>query len=210
SPIPVPITSTVIWLSALLCVALLYAWRVRLTAAQAGWRVGGFRVIMHGLGWGALLGLGGVAWLRLLIRTGNYLPIPIIPTQQDWLLLVALAPLVEEIALRGVVLGSLLRNWHPVWAFILSAIVSMCCLPMEQWVAFVFVSSLGYAQSFRKSGSVVAPMIAHALVASVLILARLHPAAVGALSSLVLWQGCGIAIALITLSTPPPWHEHLS
>lgn len=127
------------------------------------------------LGWGCLLAIIGVNWLRYLIETHRYLPIPIAPTPFDWLALVLVLPLAQEVLFRGAILSALQRSWHPAWAVLLTAACSVVLLPLQSWLAFVFLCSIGYALVFRGAGTVLAPTAAHALVALTLLLARMHP-----------------------------------
>lgn len=196
-PVPQPITSYL--LIGLLVLALPVMWVARLSIAQAGWRFGGWAVGVLGVGWGVLLGAGLVAWLRYLLHTGNYLPVPVSATAVDWALLVVAGPIVEELALRGVLLGSLQRAWSPFWALSLTAGADVLIHANQPWLAVQFVAALGYGLAFRQGRSVAAPVLAHALAVTALLLARLHPWAVRAVSPRWLLIGAGAGVVLILI-----------
>lgn len=202
-PIPVPLPFSLYLYAGMLVVAGLGTWWLRLSARQAGWRSGGWRAVLQALGWGGLLAAGWLAWLRFLLQTGNTLPVPVTPSALDWALLVLLFPAVEELFFRGVVFANLQRAWSPFWAVFLSALVSMACLSMQRGLAFIFFSSIGYALAFRLSGSLLAPMLAHGLVAALFLFGRMHPGAVAALPPRALPLAAGAAVAVILLGLLP-------
>jgi len=154
---------------------VLVMWLGRVTPAQAGWRVGGWRMLLQAVGWGGVLAIVGIAWLHYLLHISEYQPSPVTPSLLDWLVLVLVAPVIQEIFFRGAVLGGLRRSWHPFWATVLSAALFTVYLPMQQWLAFAFLTGIGYAMAFWLSESVLAPMIANAAVTASLLYARMHP-----------------------------------
>lgn len=183
SPIPVIIKPMLILLAAfLVATPLVMAWG-RTSLVQAGWRRPGWRGLFTGLGWGVLMGAAAVAWLRFLLHTGNYLPLPppVAPQWTDWALLVIAVPLIEEPLFRGAVFGGLLPRWTPFWAYTLSATAYTACHPNEPWLAFLFVTGLAYAAAFRQGRSLVSPILAHAMTAAALLLGRLYPAQINTL-----------------------------
>ena len=175
SPIPVHLQLLAFFYGSMVLGTVLVMWLGRVPPAQAGWRVGGWRMALHGVGWGGLLALTGIAWLRYLLHSGRYLPIAITPSTWDWLVLVLLAPVIQEVFFRGAILGGLRRTWHPFWATVLSAALFTVYLPMQLWLAFAFLTGIGYAMAFWLSGSVLAPMLANAAVTAALLYARQHP-----------------------------------
>ncbi|HEX2950614.1 MAG TPA: CPBP family intramembrane glutamic endopeptidase, partial [Armatimonadota bacterium] len=167
---PVPVDCHILlYLFSGLCLAtVLCMWLGKLSLVEAGWCWGGWRALVLIVGWGGLLSVAGVSWLRFLIHTGRYLPIPITPTARDWLVLIIIAPVLEEVFFRGAILGIMQRSWHPFWAVVITAVFSMVCFPMQLWVAFIFFCSLGYGIIFCRSRSVIAAIVVHAVVAAVL------------------------------------------
>ncbi|MHB0936891.1 MAG: CPBP family intramembrane glutamic endopeptidase [Armatimonadota bacterium] len=194
---PVPLPFTLYLLAGMLLLALPAMWVARLPAAQAGWRAGGWPALVLGLGWGSLLGTGLVAWLWLLLRTGNYLAIPTVVMPVDWAILALAAPVAEEVFFRGVLFGGLQRSWSPFWAIFLSAVADTAVHSTQPWIAVHFAAAVGYALSFRQSGSILTPILAHALAVTALLLARRHPGAVQDLPVHVLYIAGGAALALI-------------
>lgn len=195
--LPVPLPFTLYLLAGLLLLSLPAMWVLRLPTAQAGWRAGGWPTLVLGLGWGGLLGVGMVAWLRLLLHTGNYLPIPTVVLPADWAVLALAAPVAEEVFFRGVLFGSLQRSWSPFWAVFLSAVADTAVHSTQPWIAVHFAVAVGYALSFRQSGSIFTPIIAHALAVSALLLASLHPRAVQEMPGITLGIAAGGALLLI-------------
>ena len=174
-PIAIPV-SLIIYLAIGMAVATpLTMWVTRLSPALAGWRWRGWTTLACGLGWGGLLATGLIAWLRLLLHTGDYLPIRSLTSPTDWLLLVCVAPLVEEAFFRGAILGNLQRRWSPFWAVFLSAMFYTTVHSTEPWIAITFGVSIGYALAFLQAGSVAAPMLAHAIAVAALFGARAAP-----------------------------------
>jgi membrane protease YdiL (CAAX protease family) len=113
-------------------------------------------------------------------------------------------PVVEEAFLRGAVFGRLQRTWHLFWAVLLSAAFSVVCLPMQAWLAFVFLAGIGYALAFRLSGSLPASIIAHVIVAGSFLLARMHPAGIAGMPDSRFWQAGGMAVLLIIFGSLAP------
>jgi MFS family permease len=175
SPLPVHLQLFAYFYGSMVLGALLVMWLGHVTPAQAGWRFGGWRMLAQAVGWGGLLALIGVAWLRYLLHANEYLPIPISASSRDWLLLTLLAPVLQELFFRGAILGGLRRTWHPFWAVVLSAALFTVYLPMQLWLAFAFLTGIGYAVAFLLSGSVLAPMLANVAVSAILLYARMHP-----------------------------------
>jgi membrane protease YdiL (CAAX protease family) len=195
SPIPVHLQLLSFFYGSMVLGTLLVMWLGHVSAVQAGWRVGGWAMVLQAIGWGGLLSLAGIGWLHYLLHTNEYLPIAITPSLTDWLVLVLLAPVVQETFFRGAILGGMRRSWHPFWATVLSAALFTVYLPMQQWLAFAFLTGVGYAMAFWLSGSVLAPMVANAAVSATLLYARLHPKDVGAMS----WQTLGKVAAVFVL-----------
>jgi len=195
--LPVPLPLTLYLLAGMLLLALPAMWVTRLPAAQAGWRAGGWPALVLGLGWGGLLGTGLVAWLWLLLNTGNYLAIPTVVIPADWAVLVLAAPVAEEVFFRGVLFGGLQRSWSPFWAVFLSAVADTAVHYSQPWIAVHFAVAAGYALSFRQSRSILTPILAHMLAVTALLLARLHPHAVKDLPAPVLGIAAGGALVLI-------------
>jgi membrane protease YdiL (CAAX protease family) len=175
-PIPASLISLFAALAALLLGTPLLMRCLHLTPREAGWRWEGWRTLGLGVGWGGLLGVLEIGWLRLLLHTGNYLPIPIAPTLPEWLLLALALPLAEECFFRGVIFSALQRGWRPVWAVLLSALCYLAAHAADPWLAFVFLNGIGYALAFRQSRALAAPLLAHMLVVAVLLTARIYPA----------------------------------
>lgn len=196
-PIPVDMPFSLYLSLGMLLAAGLVLWWGKISARQAGWRAGGWRAVLQGVGWGGVLAAASLAWLHFLLRTGRYLPIPVVPAPVDWIMLVLVIPAAEEIFFRGAVFAGLQRSWSLFWAVFLSALVSVLCLPMQRGLAFIFLGAVGYALAFRLSGSLVAPILAHMLVAVVFLLGRIHPGAIGALPPLALAIAVATAVALI-------------
>lgn len=212
SPIPITIKPMLLLLGAyLLATPLMMAWG-KTSLAQAGWRRPGWRGVFAGLGWGVLTGAAAVAWLRFLLHTGNYLPLPppVDPRWTDWAMLVVCVPLLEEPLFRGAVFGGLLPRWQPFWAYALSAVVYVSCHPNEPWLAFLFVAGLAYAAAFHQGRSLVSPMLAHALTATALLLGRLHPARVAQLPLVAFAYLAGGALMLLIVSVCLPEHAPAS
>ena len=182
-PIPLRLSLLLSIFAGLVVVTPLLMWATRLSRAEAGWRWRGWPTLALGFGWGGLLALGLAAWLRLLMQTGDYLPIPAVIAPADWLLLVVAAPVAEELFFRGAVLGSLQRSWSPFWAIFLSAIIYTGVHSSEPWIAVTLLASTGYALAFRHSGSVLTSMLAHALAVAALLAARSDPAFILSLPS---------------------------
>ena len=176
--LPVPLPVTLYLLIGLLLAAPLAMWAVRLSPAQAGWRLQGWRTPALGVGWGIILAAGLLAWLKYLMLTGDYLPIPTVVRPHDWAILALAAPVAEEIFLRGVLFGSLQRNWSLLWAVVLSATADVVLHYSQPWIAMHFVVAAGYALSFRQANSIFTPIIAHALAVGGLLLARMAPGSV--------------------------------
>ena len=109
----------------------------------------------------------------------------------------------EELFFRGAVFGSLQRTWSLFWAIFLSAVFSVVCLPMQRGLAFIFLGGIGYAMAFRLSGSLLAPMLAHMLVAAAFLLGRMHPGAVSVLSTRTLLIAAGVALGVILFGLIP-------
>jgi len=195
--LPVLLPYTLYLLAGMLLIAPLVMWGARLSPARAGWRVGGWPAPVLGIGWGLLLGTGMVAWLRLLLHTGNYLPIAARVQPADWAVLALAAPVAEEILFRGVLFGALQRSWSLFWAIFLSAGIDTAVHSAQPWIAIHFTVAAAYAVAFRQSGSLLTPVIAHALAVSALLLARLHPAAVQHLPAWSLYIVVAVALALI-------------
>lgn len=199
-PLPLPIS--LIWYIAagMMVAGLLLTWATRLPAADAGWRWRGWATPALGIGWGGLLGVGLVAWLRLLIHLGNYLPIPAAITPTDWLLLVALAPVAEEIFFRGAIYGNLQRNWSPFWAVFLSAIIYTAVHSPEPWIAVTFFTAVGYTLAFRQSGSLITAILAHAIAVSALLASRVYPGVIVALPLSYLGMVGGGCVVLVLIA----------
>jgi len=195
--LPVPLPFTLYLLAGMLLLALPAMWVTRLSPKQAGWRMGGWPAPALGVGWGVLLATGLAAWLKLLLHTGDYLPIPTVVLPADWAVLALAAPVAEEIFFRGILFGGLQRSWSPFWAVFLSAIADTVVHSTQPWIAVHFVAAVAYALSFRLSGSILTPIIAHALAVTALLLARLHPAAVQHLPTQTLYTAAGGALILI-------------
>jgi membrane protease YdiL (CAAX protease family) len=206
SPIPVILQPMFILLGACALATPLVMWWGRTSFVQAGWRRPGWRGMLAGLGWGILLATAAIAWLRYLLHTGNYLPLPLpaAPQWTDWVLLVVAVPLLEEPLFRGAMFGGLQRTWQPFWAFTLSATAYVACHPDEPWLAFLFTAGLGYAAAMRQGRSLAAPVLAHMLTAAALLLGRIHPAAVGALPLPAFgWAAAGALLLLIISASLP-------
>jgi membrane protease YdiL (CAAX protease family) len=199
---PVPVLSPFhIWLCAgYVLVALLVIVRYHLSLGEVGWRWGDWRTYAQGLGWGIVLGLAGVAWLRVLMNTGNYMPVAVPSSLRDVLLLVAVMPVAHELLFRGAILGSLLRGWRPYWAVVLSAVIYMIAHPHEPWLAFLFITGVGYALAFRLGRSIVSSILAHSLVAALLLAARMMPQHVLALPESWLLAGVLAAAGMLLCS----------
>lgn len=171
-----PFSSIIITLLlALIPAALIIKSFWRITAEQAGWRWGGWRTLLQAIGWGALLGILAAGWMRLLLESGNYLAIPVKISFFDSMLLLLLVPVAEEMLFRGTVFAGFSRNWHISWSILLSALVNLLILPMQQWLAFSFIASIGYALAFHFSRSLWAAIIAHMLVSATFLLLFTHP-----------------------------------
>ena len=119
----------------------------------------------------------------------------------DWAVLVLAAPVAEEIFFRGILFGGLQRSWSPFWAVVLSAAADTLVHSAQPWIAVHFAAAVGYALAFRQSGSLLTPIIAHALAVAVLLFARLHPAAVQRLSAPTLLLAAVAALALILIGS---------
>lgn len=198
-PIPL-LSSPVIIYAGLLLGALVLMLITRLSFAQAGWRWQGWTAPALGIGIGALLGTGIIAWLRFLMQTGNYLPISETVTRGEWLLLVGIAPVIEEIVFRGVIFGALQRSWSLFWAVFLSAVAYTLFHLAEPWIAIIFFLGAAYAVAFRLTGSVLAPILAHALAAAALLLARRYPVTVRDVSDTALLTTAGVCLVVSMLS----------
>ena len=203
SPIPVEFPLSLYLYAGMLLATVVVIWLGRVSARQAGWQWGGWRTVLQAAGWGGLLAVAGVAWLRFLLQTGRYLPVPVHPSPVDGAMLVLVIPFVEEVFFRGAVFAGLQRTWSLFWALVLSTACSVACLPMQIWLVFIFLSGIGYALAFRLSGSIFAPILAHALVAAVFLMARMHPGAVGTLATRPLWIAAGAAMVVILLGLIP-------
>ena len=197
--LPVPLPFTAYLLAGMLVAVPLVMWVARLSPAGAGWRVGGWPTLALGVGWGTLLGAGVAGWMWLLLRTGNYLPIPAWASSTDWAMAVAAVPIVEELFFRGALFGSLRRTWSLSWAVILSATADGIVHSAQPWVAVQFAAAVGYALAFRQSGSILTPMLAHAMAVAVLLLTRAYPAAVMEMSPRLLLIAAGVGVALIVI-----------
>jgi len=199
--LPVPLPYTLYLLAGLLLLAPLGMWVTRLAPAQAGWRAGGWQAPVLGIGWGMLLACGLMAWLRLLLHSGNYLPIPAVVRPTDWVVLALAAPVAEEVFFRGVLFGGLQRNWSPFWAVILSAAADTVVHSAQPWIAVHFAASAGYALAFRRSGSLLTPILAHSIAVAALLFARLHPVTVQRLPDLTFFLSAAAAMALILIGS---------
>lgn len=196
-PIPAPISLLIIALAGTLLGTPAVMWGARVSLRDAGWRWAGWRTPLHGLGWGLLLGVLSVAWLRYLLHTGNYLPIPVTPTLTEWLLLALAVPVAEELCFRGAIFGALQRGWQPFWAVVLSALIYVTAHAADPWLAFIFLTGAGYALAFRLSGSVFSPMLAHGLVVAALLAARCAPQMVMASPTQPYYLAVALAVLLI-------------
>lgn len=206
---PIPLnTYTMLLLAAGMVIATMLVMALgRVTRMDAGLRWGGWRAVLQALGWGGLLAVAGIAWLRYLLHTGNYLPVPQIPHWSDWLVLVLLLPCVEELLFRGAVFGGLQRAWHLPWALLFSAVIATLCLPMQLWLAYSLLCSIGYALARHLSGSLLAALGAHMLVAVTLVLVRLHPAPIAAYSGLALAKSAGLALLFVSIGSVGARHH---
>ncbi len=194
--LPVPWPWTAYLLAGLLLATPLVMLVTRLSPTLAGWRWGGWTTPVLGLGWGGLLAVGAVAWMRLLLHD-RYLPIESTVQPSDWLLLVLAVPVAEEIFFRGAIFGGLQRNWKPFWAVCLSATFYTFAHSTEPWLALQWLAAAGYALAFRQSGSVVTPILAHALVTAALLASRSAPAVVAEFSGQALLIAAGGCLALL-------------
>lgn len=171
-----PLSNSIITLLlALIPVALVIMSFWKITKEQAGWYWRGWRTLLPGIGMGVLLALLASGWMRMLLTSGNYLAIPTKISLLDILLLLLLAPVAEEALFRGAVFAGFRRNWHIVWAVMLSALVNLLILPMQQWLAYSFIAAVGYALTFHLSRSLWAAIIAHILVSANLLLLYSQP-----------------------------------
>jgi hypothetical protein len=195
--LPTPLPYTLYLLAAMLLLAVPAMWAMRLSPAQAGWRLGGWPALALGVGWGVLLAAGVAAWLRLLLHTGNYLPIPAVVLPLDWIVLALAAPVIEETFFRGIIFGGLQRSWSPFWAVVLSTGIDTAVHFAQPWIALHFAAAAAYALAFRQSGSLLTPLLAHALAVTALLLARLHPALIQHLPAHTLYIAAASALALI-------------
>ena len=199
-PIPTSIISLLVTLGALLLgTPLLMRW-IHLSPREAGWYWEGWRTPLLGAAWGMLLAVLSVGWLRLLLHTGNYLPIPIAPSPLEWLLLALALPIAEECFFRGVIFSWLRRGWRPLWAVLLSALCYLAAHAADSWLAFVFLNGVGYALAFRQSRSIAAPLLAHILVVAALLTARIYPAATSDLPLSLLGAVTLLALLLLVWS----------
>jgi len=208
--LPVPLPFTLYLLAGMLAATPLLWLLFRLPPSQAGWRWHGWPTLVLGLGWGGLLATGVLCWLRLL-GTGvlswlrvwhgarEYLPIPIGITPMDWLVVVLLAPVAEELCLRGALLGALQRRWSPFWAIMLSAAADGLVHASQPWTAIIFLAAVGYGLAFASSGSVITSMLAHAITMAVLLLGKRFPAQAFALPAAVLAAAAAGSLLLILI-----------
>lgn len=213
--IALPVPYTVLLLAIMLAVVPWLMRRWRLTPEQAGWCRPDWRTAVQGVSWGLLLGVVSLGWLRALLATGNYLPIPAPISPAEALLAVVAIPLTEELLYRGVIVAYLQRHWHPAWAVLLSSALFTVLHPYDPWLAYLFLTGIGYALAFRAAGSVLAPMLAHVLVATVLLVAYARPGLVQALPInafiiIAVCAGVGILVssrrpASVAASDTPPF-----
>jgi membrane protease YdiL (CAAX protease family) len=189
----------------LLIATPLAMWISRLSPALAGWRLGGWPTFFLGIGWGVVLSAGVAAWMWLLLphdgllADASYLPLATVVRPVDWAVLVLAAPVAEEIFLRGVLLGGMQRNWSPFWAVVLCATFDVILHFTQPWIAVHFAVAIGYALAFRWSGSVVAPILAHMMAVSALLLSRMYPAGLYQFSpqTLLLAAGGGVLLIIV-------------
>lgn len=77
-------------------------------------------------------------------------------------LFAGLAPFVEELGFRGILLGTLSQRMTFVWANLISAFL-FAALHLNLWAAVpVFVAALGFGWLFRNTRTLWAPIVAHA------------------------------------------------
>jgi len=74
---------------------------------------------------------------------------------------------------------------------------------MQLWLAFVFLTGVGYALAFSFSGSVFAPMLANIAVTTALLYARIHPEQVGALTVEAIGKIASVCVICILLGLIP-------
>lgn len=204
-PMPLDASWIPYLVAGLLVGTLLVVWWGKVHALEGGWRWGGWRTPWLALSWAGLLGTIWVSWLRFLLQQNWFAPVT--PQLSGFrgvvtcLLILFVLPVTEELFFRGAVFASLQRSWRPVWAVLLSATLSVICLPMQIWLGFVFISSVGYALAFRASGSLLASIGAHMLVALIILIGRYNPAMVGKLPARGLILCAVIFLFLISIGS---------
>ena len=138
---------------------------------------------MQGIGWGALAVLGAQAYVHVLKlfpqaeKWRQHSDLTSFLTRTDnplWICALAIvaAPVCEEFLFRGLVFRGLLRTTGPALAVVGSAALFALVHPPISVVP-VFGLGIAAALSFRKSGVLLAPILAHAVYnASVIVLNR--------------------------------------
>ena len=143
------------------------------TSGVKGQRFPVWRCVILGTAWGGVAALGAIVYLHVL----NLLPewqrwkqsaeLSSLFTRADkplWIcaLLILAAPLCEEFLFRGLIFKGLQRSTGPVLAVLASAALFALIHPP---IAVIPVFGLGIAAavSFRKSGFLLAPIVAHAV-----------------------------------------------
>ncbi|GEM_PF-862003 len=138
------------------------------------------RAAMRGVLWGGLAALGALAYLQILDRFPQWhvwkqdaeFTSFLTPGAQPlwvWLLLVVAAPVIEEFLFRGLIFNGLRRTTGPIPAIIGSAALFALVHPPISVIA-VFGLGIAAAISLEQSGLLLAPILAHAVYNSCMLL----------------------------------------
>jgi hypothetical protein len=145
-------------------------WRAKAEGIPGLRPVGGRwpKSLAWGIGAGLVAAIGGVAYAATLQHSGlgpaaeEIRASPLYSSYWFVLLAIVAAPLCEEFIFRGLILGGLARSLPGAWAVVASAAVFAIVHPP---VAMIPVFGLGIctAAAYRRTGGLLAPMLAHAL-----------------------------------------------
>jgi membrane protease YdiL (CAAX protease family) len=148
-------------------------WRLKTSGVPRIWQGRLTPTLLWGLGGGAGVALLGWAYLAGLDSMG--LKPPGTGQDRDWWLLLTLtvvaAPLSEEFIFRGLIFGGLARSLRPWQATCASAAIFAVVHPPISMLP-VFCLGLVTAHIYRRTGGLVAPMLAHGVYNLVILLVQ--------------------------------------